>query len=447
LGNVVATDASWSPDEDRLAYTSGKDLYVARGDGTEPHKLASLAGVASWPRWSPDGTRLRFTVNGQSGSAIWEVAPDGSGLHQLLAGWNTPPAECCGSWTPDGKYFVFQSSRDGIANIWAMRESGSLLRRANHQPVRLTSGPTPTLAPVPGTDGGQVFVQTIQPRGELVRFDAKPREFRSFFPGAQADIQASAVDFSRDGQWIAYVSYPDGNLWRSRPDGSERLQLTYPPLLANMPRWSPDGIRIAFMGQTPGKPWQVYLVSTEGGAVERPLPEERDQADPSWSPDGSSLVFGGQAVAEADAARVNAIRVLDLRTRQVTVLPGSQGLWSPRWSPTGGRIAAMSNDGNRLFLFDVSARAWTELAQMSLGYPQWSHSGDAVFFLGHPPGADKVFRVRVPGRRIEDVADLKNFHQAPFLAGGWMGLAPDDSPMLMRDAGTQDFYALSLRLP
>jgi hypothetical protein len=45
------------------------------------------------------------------------------------------------------------------------------------------------------------------------------------------------------------------------------------------------------------------------------------------------------------------------------------------------------------------------------------------------------------------VADLKNFHQAPFLAGGWMGLAPDDSPMLMRDAGTQDFYALSLRLP
>ena len=66
-------------DGDRLAYTSGKELYVAKGDGTEPRRLVSLAGVVSWPRWSPDGTRLRFTLNGQNGSGIWEVAPDGSG--------------------------------------------------------------------------------------------------------------------------------------------------------------------------------------------------------------------------------------------------------------------------------------------------------------------------------------------------------------------------------
>ncbi len=447
LGGVLATDASWSPAQDRLAYTSGKEIYVAQSDGTEPHKLAGLAGVTSWPRWSPDGTRLRFTLNGQNGSAIWEIALDGSGLHPLLTGWNPTPAECCGSWTPDGSYFLFQSSRGGTANIWAMRESGSLFRRVNHEPAQLTSGPTPTLAPVPSTDGDQVFVQTIQPRGELVRFDPKSREFRPFFPGAQSGIQATAVGFSRDGRWIAYVSYPDGGLWRSRPDGTDRLQLTYPPLLANMPRWSPDGSQIAFMGQTPGKPWQVYLVSTEGGAVERPMPEERDQADPTWSPDGSSLAFGGQAVAETDAPRVNAVRVLDVRTRSVSILPGSEGLWSPRWSPTGRHIAAMSNDGNTLFLFDTGARAWTAFVQMSLGYPQWSHSGDAIFFLGHPPGADKLFRARVVGHKIEEVVDLKNFHQAPFLTGSWVGLAPDDSPMLMRDAGTQDFHALSLRLP
>ncbi len=447
LGAVVATGAAWSPDQDKLAYTSGKELYVARGDGTAPRKLVSLAGVVSWPRWSADGTRLRFTLNGKDGSAIWEIAPDGSRLHPVLAGWNTPPAECCGSWTPGGKYFVFQSSRGGVANVWAMRESGSLFRRVNRTPVQLTSGPTPTLAPVPGTDGSQIFVQTIQPRGELVRFDARLRDFRPFFPGAQADIQGTAVDFSRDGRWIAYVSYPEGDLWRSRPDGSERVQLTYPPLSVNMPRWSPDGRQIAFMGQAPGKHWQLYLVSADGGSVERPLAEESDQADPSWSADGNSLVFGGQAVRETDAARVNAVRVLDLRTHRASVLPGSEGLWSPRWSPTGRQIAAMSNDGDTLFLFDFGTRAWTTLVQMSLGYPQWSHNGDSVSFLGHAPGADKVFRARVGDRKIEEVVDLKNFHQAPFLAGGWLGLAPDDSPMLMRDAGTQDFHALSVQLP
>jgi Tol biopolymer transport system component len=300
---------------------------------------------------------------------------------------------------------------------------------------------------VPSTDGNQIFVQTVQPRGQLVRFDAKSREFHPFFPGAQSDLQASAVEFSRDGKWIAYVSFPDGRVWRSRPDGSERLQLTYPPLVAWVPRWSPDGTQIAFMGQIPGKPLQVCIVHADGGDVLRPLPEQRDQADPSWSPDGNSLVFGGQAVTEKEAASVNAVRVLDLRTHQVSVLPGSQGLWSPRWSPTGRQIAAMSNDGNKLFLFDLSTRAWTELVPMSLGYPNWSHSGDSVFFLGHPAGADKVFRVRINGHKLEEVVDLKNFHPEPTALGYWIGLAQDDSPLLVRDAGTRDFHALSLQLP
>ena len=447
LGNVVATDASWSSDGERLAYTSGDDLYIAKGDGSEPRRLVTSAGTASWPRWSPNGARLRFTVNGANGSAIWEIAPDGSGLHPLLASWNNPPAECCGSWTPDGRYFVFQSSRGGVADIWAMREASSLFQRVNHSPVQLTSGPTSTFAPLPSTDGNQIFVRTIQPRGRLVRFDAKSGEFRPLFPGAPPGIQGTGVDFSRDGKWIAYMSYPDGSLWRSRPDGSERTQLTYPPLLAYMPRWSPDGSQIAFMGQLPGKPWQLYMVSAQGGSPQQLIPDQRDQADPSWSPDGSSLAFGGQAVSEKDAASVNAIRLLDLRTRKVTVIPGSEGLWSPRWSPAGNRLAAMSNDGTELSVYNFSTRVWTKLTKASIGYPTWSHNGDSIFFLNHLPGGDQVFRVSVSSHKAEEVVDLKNFHAAPFLIGYWFSLAPDDSPLLIQDAGIGDFHALNLTLP
>jgi eukaryotic-like serine/threonine-protein kinase len=447
LGNVVATDASWSADGDRLAYTSAKDIYIAKADGAEPRRLVTADGTASWPRWSPDGSRLRFTVSGANGSAIWEIAPDGSRLHPLLTGWNSPPAECCGSWTPDGRYFVFQSSRGGVADIWAMREAGSLFRRVDHQPVQLTSGPTSTFAPLAGTDGNQLFVRTIQPRGQLVRFDAKSNEFHPLFPGPPPGVQATGVDFSRDGKWIAYMSYPDGSLWRSRPDGSERSQLTYPPLLAYMPRWSPDGSQIAFMGQLPGKPWQLYVVSAQGGTAQQLMPDQRDQADPTWSPDGNSLAFGGQAVSEKDAARVNAIRLFDLRTRSVTVVPGSEGLWSPRWAPVGNRLAAMSNDGNELFVYSFSTRAWTRLAKASIGYPTWSHNGDSIFFLNHLAGGDQVFRVSVTTSKLEVVTDLKNFHGAPFLIGYWFGLAPDDSPLLISDAGIWDFHSLSLTLP
>ena len=447
LGNVVATDASWSAGGDKLAYTSGNDLYIAKADGAEPRRLVTADGTTSWPRWSPDGSRLRFTVSGENGSAIWEIAADGSRLHPLLSGWNKPPAECCGSWTSDGKYFVFQSSRGGVADIWAMREAGSVFHRVNHEPVQLTSGPTSTFAPLPSTDGNQIFVRTIQPRGQLVRFDAKSGEYDALFPGAPPGIQGTGLDFSRDGKWIAYMSYPDGTLWRSRPDGSERSQLTYPPLLAYMPRWSPDGSRIAFMGQLPGKPWQLYIVSAQGGSPQQLIPEQRDQADPTWSPDGNSLAFGGQAVSEKDAARVNAVRLVDLRTRSVTVIPGSEGLWSPRWAPAGGRLAAMSNDGNELFVYDFATHAWSKLATASIGYPTWSHNGDAIFFLNHLAGGDQVFRVSVATGKLEEVTDLKNFHGAPFLIGYWFGLAPDDSPLLIRDAGVWDFHALSVRLP
>ncbi len=95
------------------------DLNLA-GWSPRPERPRGRAGL-------PMEARLRFTVNGANGSAIWEIAPDGSGLHPLLTGWNTPPAECCGSWTPDGRYFVFQSSRGEVADIWAMRETGQHL--------------------------------------------------------------------------------------------------------------------------------------------------------------------------------------------------------------------------------------------------------------------------------------------------------------------------------
>jgi Tol biopolymer transport system component len=113
LGNVIAHDGTWSLDGQRIVYASGSDLYSARSNGSERQKIVSSAGYIMWPRWSPDGRTLRFTVFDAGGWSIWEVRGDGTDLHPLLPGWNSPPAECCGNWTPDGKYFVFQSARKG----------------------------------------------------------------------------------------------------------------------------------------------------------------------------------------------------------------------------------------------------------------------------------------------------------------------------------------------
>ena len=84
LGDTEAQDATWSPDGKMLAYSNRGELFVARADGTEPHKLVALQSpnFIVFPSWSPDGARLRFAVsdNADAPSFLWEVSADGTKL-------------------------------------------------------------------------------------------------------------------------------------------------------------------------------------------------------------------------------------------------------------------------------------------------------------------------------------------------------------------------------
>jgi Tol biopolymer transport system component len=108
----------------------------------------------------------------------------------------------------------------------------------------------------------------------------------------KAGLSAGDIDFPRDGKWITYVQYPENTLWRSRIDGTERVQLTYPPMVAALPHWSPDGKQIALAAYLPGKTWQIYVLSRDGGTPERLTTGDEPDTDPTWSPDGRILAFG-----------------------------------------------------------------------------------------------------------------------------------------------------------
>src|SRR5262249_25169701 len=152
-----------------------------------------------------------------------------------------------------------------------------------------------------------------------------------------SELSAEHLDFSKDGEWVTYVTYPEGDLWRSRVDGTERRQLSFAPLRALLPRWSPDGKRIAFSCMLPGNLQKIHIVGSEGGTPQQLMPEDRPELDPNWAPDGNMLVFG---VPRPGRPGAGTIHLLDLRTNQVSLLPGSEGLKSPRWSPDGRYITA-----------------------------------------------------------------------------------------------------------
>jgi len=438
LGDTEGETAAWSPDGKMLAYSNLSNLFVAKADGTDARKLLTVKGDIKNVTWSPDNSHVRFDSTESAGTIgqqlAWEVSTSGANPHRLLAGWHDPPDECCGKWTADGKFFIFQSNHQ----IWALPRKASFLH-SEPKPIPLTSSPLSLSSPLPSKDGKKLFVIGQTYRGELMRFDGKSGKFSPFLGG----ISAEYVAFSKDGQWVTYVSYREGSLWRSKVDGSERQQLTYPPMYPVLPRWSPDGQKIIFFefALSAAKPARIYQVSADGGSLQQLMPDDpRQQLDPNWSPDGSKIVFSNESNDPSGA-----IHVLDVASRQVSDLPNSQGLFSPRWSPDGRYISAFSSDSMRLLLYDSQTKSWDELANGSLSWLNWSHDGQYVYVLDYR-GKDALVRIRISDHKTEQVVDLKKFATTGRYGGG-LALAPDDSPLLLRDTGTQDVYSVDWETP
>jgi Tol biopolymer transport system component/aminoglycoside phosphotransferase (APT) family kinase protein len=437
LGDILAREGSWSRDGQQLVFPKGSALYLAKADGTAPHLLVSVVGTAFAPHFSPDGGRIRFSLQNQANTtALWEVRTDGSNLHQLLEGWHTPPNQCCGRWTEDGRYYVFQDGSD----IFALAEASSIFRGTAHTPVQLTTGPVQYAAATPDVSGKKLFVQGVQPRAELVRYDSAAKQFVPFLQG----ISAGDVDFSRDGKWVTYVSLPDLTLWRSRVDGSDRLQLA--PAAAALPRWSPDGTQIAYHSAEFGKPWKIFLVSAQGGPPEELLPEKVAELDATWSADGSQLAFGRLSNMDTENAE---IYLVDVKTRKVSPVPGSRGLYSPRWSPDGRYLTAVGVEASKkLMLYDFRSQKWSEWSSEddNFDYGQWS--GDSRYFYWDNFGTNpKCRRIKLGEHHVEDLFSLNGLRRFFGVFGSWSGQAPDDSRLFVRDVSTQDIYALDVDFP
>jgi eukaryotic-like serine/threonine-protein kinase len=442
LGNLFVTDAAWSPDGLAIAYGKLQGLYIAKADGSESRKIATIHRLAVRPRWSPDGSVLRFTqinTDYRSGS-LWEVSVDGSNLHPVFPG-NDNRDECCGVWTPDGKYFLYQSTRDGTTNIWAIREGKGLFRTARPQPVQLTAGPLAFMGPTLSPDGKRLFAVGLQNRGELMRYDRKSRQFVSYLSG----VSAEGLDFSRDGEWVTYVSFPQATLWRSRLDGSQRIQLTDTSIAVGLPRWSPDGKRIAFSAKNPSGDWKIYVVSADGGSPEQVTSDEG--LDPTWSPDGSFLAYSSDY---SDLHSV--VHLVDLRTHHISTVPGSEGLFSPLWSRDGRFLLAVNHklkDSQKLLMYTFATQKWEQLLlAKSIAYPTWSRSGEYIHFFDGVEDGTPFYRLRVSDHKLERIGVVslpRGMVKGQF--GEWMGLAPDDSPLLLHDANFQEIYALDLQLP
>jgi Tol biopolymer transport system component/DNA-binding winged helix-turn-helix (wHTH) protein len=436
VGDVLAHDATWMPDGSGILYANGNDLYLTQLNGSHPIHYATLPGNAFWLRWEPNGHLLRFTILDPllHTLSLWQLTPANRTPTRILADFSQPASECCGVWTADGKSFVFQSNREGNSDLWKLSGESAT------SPIRLTDGPLQFQSPVAARSGSRIFFLGTDARSQLETVS----ESGDVTPVKGFLASAVRVDTTRDGRWVAWTD-SSGRLWRAHADGSEVLQLTPDSLDVFLAHWSPDGKQLALMAREPGHAWQIYLTGSDGGDLQPLLKEQRNAGDPSWSPDGKQLVFGrvNDAMGKENAPRK--LQILHLDSGQVEAVPASDGLFSPRWSPDGRYILALSLDQRQVRLFNVASQTWTTLPVSSGADPIWAADSRSVFVHASLDPDQPIDRIWIPDGRVQQIVRLADSRENDAVDYVFGGLTPDDRPLIRARIFTGNFYSLDLK--
>lgn len=441
LGEVLCAWARWSPDNRRIACASGTSIIILGSDGSDPRTVASFRSIPSNLLWSPDGQRLQFLLKDTASSFSASQLTFGQEAGQETATLSklVDAKDVCWdwTWTRRGSHMACLKLDSEHRSSLLIEPSDGLgssqLAREPEFPFKVDS----VVGVAPGKlDNSLLMLIASSDRGEFLKVDAEKKTFQTYLQGLSAD----SVSFSRDHRWMTYVSSGDRSLWRSRLDGTEAVQLTRRPMDVEQSTWSPDDRQIAFMGKMPGRPWRIYFISPSGGNPTEALNGDDNQGVPTWSPNGKELIY---ANVDCNQAQTCWIHRVDLTTGRTALLPGSHGLRTARWSPDGKHIAALRPEAQELVLFDVHRGTWTKLADSVNGDNiNWSSDSQSVF-VDSPHGKHPMIeRIRVTDKHRSLVANLTPM-QNPFgLISNWVGLTPDDSPILLRLFGGTEVYSL-----
>ena len=140
------------------------------------------------------------------------------------------------------------------------------------------------------------------------------------------------------------------------------------------------------------------------------------------------------------------IRLLNLRNHQIQSLLGSQDLFSPRWSPDGLWIAALSRDQSRLEVYNTNERTWKTLFTGGAADPVWNTDSRSIYFHAFAEPDSAIMRAGVDGK-VTTVADLSKLGSPTAESYFFSGITPDGSPLIEIRVGTGNLYSVELPLP
>jgi serine/threonine protein kinase/dipeptidyl aminopeptidase/acylaminoacyl peptidase len=430
IGNEMVTDARWLPDGRSVIYVYLRSVFMTGPDGANPKKFWEAPGNAYDPTFSPDRRRVRLSVEENHHLRIWELNADGGNAHRVLPEWPADSDQGSGRWTPDGRHFIFQSDANGANNIYELIEPTWPGFWKKPTVAKLTSGDIEIVDATSSRDSRQLYVLGRLSQGAMQVFDPQQKRFVPFLGG----LAASELVISPDKRWMAYTDFPRHFLWRSRLDGSEKLQLT--SSYAAWPRWSPDSKTIAFMN------WRsIYLISSEGGTPEKLIDGgEVSTVAPEWTPDGKAITFNDFPRL---GTKLKGIQVLDLATKKVSIFPGSEGYYVGSWAPDGKYLVAVAQNPLRMMLYKVQTRSWGELKKFDVPWGYWVWAPDSKsLLLAETEQTRGIYRLTIADRKWERIASLDEINIADQMNEAFLNLTADGQPAIMNDTSVVQIYSL-----
>ena len=268
LSNHLAKLARWSPDGHSVVFVDLRTVYRIGADGENLTKVWEAPEDVNDLAFSPDGQQLSVTVGPLPNTPrLWRLSADGQNALPLRFDWPADVGQYAGQWTPDGRHFLFSSNREGLNNVYELVAPRWFEFWKKPAPVRLTGNQIPVRASTPSRDSRGLFVLSGIDQGVIGAYDPRLKKLAPLLE----DLSMLQFVISPDREWMAYTEYPSRNLWKSKPDGSEKSQLTHSYSI--MEQWSPDGKWLVYSD------WKnLFLVSSGGGTPQKLTPDGDSQS-------------------------------------------------------------------------------------------------------------------------------------------------------------------------